>query len=86
MKSVRSGSTSENCRSSGSPPTLWWDLIVAAPSPPPGLDDVGIEGPLHEELDGRAALVDLGDDLALGTLEAPDELASHDLALLLRVA
>ena len=22
-------------RSSGSPPTLWWDLIVAAPVPPP---------------------------------------------------
>ena len=31
----RSGSTSANRRSSGSPPTLWCDLIVAAPAPPP---------------------------------------------------
>ncbi len=32
----RSGSTSRIFMSSGSPPTLWWDLIVAAtPSVPP---------------------------------------------------
>jgi hypothetical protein len=36
--------------SSGSPPTLWWVLMVAE-GPPVlnGLDDVGVEGPLHQE-------------------------------------
>ena len=29
LNSMRSGSTSSNSRSSGRPPTLWWDLIVA---------------------------------------------------------
>src|SRR3954447_157624 len=35
LNSARSGSTSSNSRSSGRPPTLWCDLIVAAPVPPP---------------------------------------------------
>ena len=35
LNSVRSGSTSSNSRSSGRPPTLWCDLIVAAPLEPP---------------------------------------------------
>ena len=48
-----------------------------------GLDDVGVERALHEELDRRAFGV--GDDLALGSLEHPDELAADDLALLLGV-
>ena len=35
LKSIRSGSISSKSRSSGRPPTLWCDLIVAAPVPPP---------------------------------------------------
>src|SRR5262249_62257782 len=35
LNSARSGSMSSNSRSSGRPPTLWGDLIVAAPVPPP---------------------------------------------------
>ena len=50
-----------------------------------GLDDVGVEGALHEEVDGLAVGAGLGDDLAGGRLEHPDELAPDDLALLLRV-
>ena len=30
LNRLRSGSTSSNCMSSGRPPTLWWDLILAA--------------------------------------------------------
>ena len=32
---LANGSMSSNCRSSGRPPTLWWDLIVDVPAPPP---------------------------------------------------
>ena len=49
-----------------------------------GLDDVGIERALDEELD-RSPWPGLGDDLAGRRLEDPDELAADDLALLLRV-
>jgi hypothetical protein len=35
LNSARSGSTSENCRSSGRPPTLWWLLMFARPAAPP---------------------------------------------------
>ena len=35
LNSVRSGSTSSNSRSSGRPPTLWWDLMLEVPAPPP---------------------------------------------------
>jgi len=35
LNSARSGSTRENCRSSGRPPTLWWLLMFAVPVPPP---------------------------------------------------
>ena len=45
------------------------------------LDDVGIERALDEELDGLAVRVGLGDDLARGLFEHPDELAADRLAL-----
>src|SRR5690606_2023163 len=35
LNRLRSGSTSLNWRSSGRPPTLWCDLMLAAPVPPP---------------------------------------------------
>lgn len=35
LNSERSGSINSNLRSSGRPPTLWWDLMFEAPSPPP---------------------------------------------------
>ena len=35
LNSARSGSTSSNARSSGSPPTLWWDLMLAVALPAP---------------------------------------------------
>ncbi len=47
-----------------------------------GLDDIGIERALHEELDRRARS---REHLTLGGLEDPDELAADDLALLLGV-
>ncbi len=50
-----------------------------------GLDDVGVERALDEELDLLALLGRLADDLGLGGLEDPDELAADDLALLLGV-
>ena len=82
LNSARSGSTSANCRSSGSPPTLWWLLIVDAPVPPPDLDDVGVERALDEELH---RLVGVGHDHPRLLLEDPDELAADRLALGLRV-
>ena len=52
-----------------------------------GLDDVGVERALHEEADLLAAAsARVADDLGLGGLEDPDELAADDLALLLGVA
>ena len=51
-----------------------------------GLDDVGVERALHEEVDGLAVGAGVGHDLAGGLLEHPDELAPDGLALLLRVA
>ena len=50
-----------------------------------GLDDVGIERALDQELDALAVRAGVGDDLARGVLEDADELAADDLALLLRV-
>ena len=46
-----------------------------------GLDDVGIERALHQELD----LAGLTDHLASSRLEGPNELSADDLALLLRI-
>ena len=59
--------------------------MLAVPAAAAGLDDVGVERALHEELDLSALLAGLADDLARGLLEHADELASDDLALLLRV-
>ena len=59
--------------------------MFAAPLAAAGLDDVGVERALDEELDGLAVRARVGDDLARGRLEHPDELAADDLALLLRV-
>ena len=50
MNSVRSGSTSSNSRSSGRPPTLWWDLMLDGAGAAAGLDHVGVERALHQEL------------------------------------
>ena len=36
-----------------------------------GLDHVGVERALDEELDGLAGVAGVGDDLALGALERP---------------
>ena len=71
-----------NRRSAGSPPTLWWLLILWAAfvSDVVDLDDVGIERALGQEVD-RAALRQRRGLL----LEDPDELVADDLALLLRV-
>ena len=85
LNSVRSGSTSANCRSSGRPPTLWWRLDVGGAGAAAGLDDVGVERALHEEVDRLPVRAGLGDDLAGGLLEDPDELAADGLALLLGV-
>ena len=64
--------------SSGRPPTLWCDLIVAAtPSRPARLDHVGVERPLHEP--AHVA------ELPCLLLEDADELAADDLALVLRL-
>ena len=51
-----------------------------------GLHDVRVERALHEEVDRLAVGAGVGDDLAGGGLEHPDELAPDDLALLLRIA
>src|ERR671919_438182 len=69
LNSARSGSTSSNRRSSGSPPTLWWDLIVAAP----GLDDVGVQRALDE-------VAHVAEPRGL-LLEDADELRADRLAL-----
>ena len=50
-----------------------------------GLDHVGVERPLHQELDGVAVAARLVDDLPRRGFEHPDELAADDLALRLRV-
>ena len=83
LNRVRNGSTRENSRSSGRPPTLWWDLMfdVGAAA---GLD-VGVERALDQELH-LLAVLGLADDLDLGGLEDPDELPADDLPLLLGVA
>ena len=60
-------------------------LDVGGAGAPAGLDDVGIERALHQEVDGLAVGARLGDDLAGRLLEHADELAADDLALLLRV-
>ena len=49
LNSIRSGSTSSKSRSSGRPPTLWCDLIVAAPVAAARLDHVRVERALDEE-------------------------------------
>ena len=85
LNSARSGSTSENCRSSGRPPTLWCDLMLAVPVAATGLDDVGIERALHEEFDRLAVRPGGGDDVACRLLEDPDELTADRLALVLGV-
>ena len=46
-----------------------------------GLDDIGVEGALYQELHLAAGRADLFDDLLLGGLEGADELAADDLAL-----
>ena len=72
----RSGSTSSRSMSSGSPPTLWWLLILAA-VPRAALDHVGVQRPLDEE--PRAPV------LARDLLEHADELLADRLALVLGV-
>ena len=51
-----------------------------------GLDDIRIERALNEELNRLAVRTCLGDEIALGRLEHPDEFAADDLALGLRIA
>ena len=46
-----------------------------------GLDDVGVQGALDEELHLAAGSANLFDDLLLGGLEGADELAADDLTL-----
>ena len=67
----------------GQPPDVVVALDVGRALAAAGLDDVGVEGALDEELDRRA--LGLGDDLPLGRLEHADELAADDLALELGV-
>ena len=64
---------------SGSPPTLWWDLMTLALPlfGPGGLDHIGVDGPLGQP-------TDVGELLGL-RIEDVDEGAADDLALLLRV-
>ena len=45
LNRVRSGSTSVNFKSSGRPPTLWCDLILAVPVPPPDSTTSGYNVP-----------------------------------------
>ena len=56
-------------------------LDVRGTFSPAGLDDVGIEGALNEEVD----VLSLGDDLSRRLLEHADELLADDLALLLGI-
>src|SRR3954451_21371234 len=80
LNNSRSGSTSFMFIRSGSPPTLWWLLIVTdgRPSGEPGaFDHVGIERALSEEI-GAADLLRL-------RLEYVDELGADELALGFRV-
>ena len=72
LNSGRRGSTSAKAMSSGSPPTLWCDLMVAA-SPRARLDDVGVQRALHEE----AGVLDVGGHL----FEDADEGLPDGLAL-----
>ena len=50
------------------------------------LDYVRVEGSLHQKLDWLVVIDGLGDELALGLLEGPDELPAYDLALLFGIA
>jgi hypothetical protein len=60
--------------------------MLAVPGAATGLDHVGIEGALDEELDGVIVRARVrADDVAGGLLEDPDELSPDDLALLFRV-
>ena len=59
--------------------------MFAVPVPPPRLDDVGVERALHEELRRLALGRGLEHERLGGALEAADELAPDDLALLLGV-
>ncbi len=61
-------------------------LDVRRPGAATGLDDVGVQRALHEELDRFALGFGLCDQIELHLLEGADELAPDDLALLLRVA
>ena len=70
----------------GQPADVVVALDVGRAGAAAGLDDVGVERALHEELDVLAVRAGLGDDLARRLLEDPDELAADDLALLLGVA
>ena len=78
LNSARSGSTRSNSRSSGRPPTLWCDLIVAAPVPPP--DSMTSEYSVPWTRIGRAL------ELRRLLLEDADELGADRLALGLRLA
>jgi hypothetical protein len=59
--------------------------MLGRPLAAAGLDDVGVERALHQELDRLAVRLAVGDHLAGRLLEYPDELAADDLALLLGV-
>ena len=72
-------------RSAGSPPTLWWDLMLAVPVPPPDSTTSGYSVPCTRNSTASpwppaSAAISRG-----GPLERADELAADDLALLLRV-
>ena len=45
LNRVLSGSTKVNFKSSGNPPTLWWDLMLAVPLPPPDSTTSGYNVP-----------------------------------------
>ena len=80
LNSVRSGSIERELQVVRQPAHVVVGLDVRGAGAAAGLHHVGVERALHQELD-----VPLGVDLARRRLEDPDELASDDLPLLLRV-
>ena len=69
MNSARSGSTSCELQVVRQAADVVVRLDVRRALAAAGLDDVGVERALHEELDLFAVLARLGDDLARGRLE-----------------
>ena len=85
LNSVRSGSTSVELQVVGQAADVVVALDVGGAGAAAGLDDVGVEGALHEEVDGLAVGPGVGHHATGGLLEHPDELAPDRLALLLGI-